>query len=214
MWKLVKLDTMSDFGLLITGILATGQQSSPNLPEQPIVSDDAVQQATSAQTLESISIAQIAPPEFMQAGDSDATQKLSLKNKVKNIVSNLITKIHLTDSAGVIQTNPVSVSVSILDVQQLPTLSLEFLADGGSNGRNLQGEYRQSQGSGLPTLQFSNSGISVRVLQRLLLSNGYGVGVDGFFGALTETAVKAFQNQRNLVADGIVGQKTWAELTN
>lgn len=65
----------------------------------------------------------------------------------------------------------------------------------------------------LPTIRFGNSGGSVRVLQRLLLSNNYFISVDGSFGAVTETAVKAFQEQRGLVADGIVGPITWRELT-
>jgi peptidoglycan hydrolase-like protein with peptidoglycan-binding domain len=65
----------------------------------------------------------------------------------------------------------------------------------------------------LPTLRFGSSGNAVRVLQQLLISNGYSVRIDGYFGALTETAVKAFQSRRNLVVDGIVGPKTWRELT-
>ncbi|WP_235006700.1 peptidoglycan-binding domain-containing protein [Calothrix rhizosoleniae] len=65
----------------------------------------------------------------------------------------------------------------------------------------------------LPTLRFGNSGISVKVLQRILLSNGYAVRVDGVFGALTETAVKAFQSQSKLAEDGVVGKNTWRELT-
>ncbi len=65
----------------------------------------------------------------------------------------------------------------------------------------------------LPNLSFGNSGLSVRVLQRLLLINGYRIRIDGNFGALTETAVKAFQTNRNLSVDGVVGQKTWGELT-
>jgi peptidoglycan hydrolase-like protein with peptidoglycan-binding domain len=65
----------------------------------------------------------------------------------------------------------------------------------------------------LPTLRFGDSGNAVRVLQRLLSSNGYPVRIDGNFGALTETAVKAFQSQQNLVADGVVGPKTWQKLT-
>lgn len=65
----------------------------------------------------------------------------------------------------------------------------------------------------LPTLRFGASGDAVRVLQKLLLSNGYSVRVDGNFAALTETAVKAFQDQRNLTVDGIVGSRTWRELT-
>ncbi|WP_026732059.1 peptidoglycan-binding domain-containing protein [Fischerella sp. PCC 9605] len=68
-------------------------------------------------------------------------------------------------------------------------------------------------GSDLPILRFGYTGNAVRVLQRLLLSNGYAIQVDGAFGALTEAAVKAFQNRRNLASDGIVGQKTWYELT-
>ncbi|ARV57902.1 hypothetical protein BZZ01_03960 [Nostocales cyanobacterium HT-58-2] len=67
--------------------------------------------------------------------------------------------------------------------------------------------------SGLPTLRFGDSGNSVKVLQRLLVSNGYFVQLDGVFGALTETAVRAFQSARGLKADGVVGPRTWGELT-
>ncbi|MDJ0676960.1 MAG: peptidoglycan-binding domain-containing protein [Calothrix sp. MO_167.B42] len=70
-----------------------------------------------------------------------------------------------------------------------------------------------NNGGSLPTLRFGNSGISVKVLQRILLSNGYAVPVDGVFGALTETAVKAFQSQSKLAEDGVVGGNTWRELT-
>jgi peptidoglycan hydrolase-like protein with peptidoglycan-binding domain len=67
--------------------------------------------------------------------------------------------------------------------------------------------------SNLPTLRFGDSGESVRVLQRLLRSNGYPINIDANFGALTESAVRAFQSRRGLVADGIVGARTWHELT-
>ncbi|BAY24287.1 peptidoglycan binding domain-containing protein [Calothrix sp. NIES-2100] len=73
---------------------------------------------------------------------------------------------------------------------------------------------RATANPSLPNLRFGDSGDAVRVLQRLLLNNRYAVKVDGVFGALTETAVKAFQNQRNLNADGVVGQRTWRELTS
>jgi hypothetical protein len=207
MSKLVTRDTMSDFGLLMTGILVTGQQSVPNLPEQPLVNhESAVKQVTSAQSIESISTSQITPPEFIEVGESDAIPEVSLANEVKNIVSNLITKIRLRDSASVVEAN--HSTISIMEVQQEPALSSPLFADG-----TIPPQYRQFENP-MPTVQFGNSGVSVRVLQKLLLSSGYGIGVDGFFGAVTETAVKAFQNQRSLVADGIVGQKTWAELAN
>ncbi|KAB8335619.1 peptidoglycan-binding protein [Scytonema tolypothrichoides VB-61278] len=67
--------------------------------------------------------------------------------------------------------------------------------------------------SGLPTLRFGNTGSTVRTLQRLLISNGYFVQVDGVFGALTEVAVRAFQSSRGLKADGVVGPRTWALLS-
>ncbi|WP_017316937.1 peptidoglycan-binding domain-containing protein [Mastigocladopsis repens] len=67
--------------------------------------------------------------------------------------------------------------------------------------------------SGLPTLRFGDTGNSVRALQRILVSNGYFVQVDGVYGALTEAAVKAFQSARGLSADGVVGPRTWGVLT-
>ncbi|MEB3181218.1 MAG: peptidoglycan-binding domain-containing protein [Nostocaceae cyanobacterium] len=63
----------------------------------------------------------------------------------------------------------------------------------------------------LPTLRFGSSGDAVRVLQKLLLCYRYGVTIDGVFSTLTETAVKAFQNQRHILVDGIVGPQTWRE---
>lgn len=68
-------------------------------------------------------------------------------------------------------------------------------------------------GSGLPTLRFGDRGDSVKALQRLLVSNGYFIKIDGVYGALTEAAVKAFQSGRGLKADGVVGSRTWGVLT-
>ena len=66
----------------------------------------------------------------------------------------------------------------------------------------------------LPTLRFGDRGSAVRVLQRLLVSKGYPIKIDGDFGVLTETAVKAFQSRRGLTTDGIVGSRTWRALSN
>lgn len=56
---------------------------------------------------------------------------------------------------------------------------------------------------------------AVLFLQKLLLSYLYPItSLDGIFGAETERAVRAFQTENNLSADGIVGRNTWQALFN
>ena len=66
-----------------------------------------------------------------------------------------------------------------------------------------------------PTLRKGDSGEWVAVLQTKLVMRGYNIGksgVDSKFGKDTEAAVKDFQRNNGLVADGICGQKTWDAL--
>jgi peptidoglycan hydrolase-like protein with peptidoglycan-binding domain len=58
--------------------------------------------------------------------------------------------------------------------------------------------------AGRPTVQRGSRGEPVRVVQEKI-----GAVVDGVFGAATEAAVRQFQRSNGLVADGIVGPKTW-----
>jgi len=69
-------------------------------------------------------------------------------------------------------------------------------------------------------LRRGSKGKAVELLQKLLVAQGYKLtrhknrtGIDGDFGPATQRAVKRFQKDEGLVADGIVGKKTWAELT-
>ena len=72
------------------------------------------------------------------------------------------------------------------------------------------------------TVKKTSQGSGVRLLQEILKSFGYPPydpgPVDGDFGSLTETAVKALQadyvdfDGNPLVVDGIVGEKTWEAL--
>jgi peptidoglycan hydrolase-like protein with peptidoglycan-binding domain len=66
-----------------------------------------------------------------------------------------------------------------------------------------------------PTLKKNSTGAAVTGLQKGLLKFG-GAGsatdpgaADGKFGTKTQTAVKAYQTQHNLTADGVVGDVTW-----
>ena len=51
-------------------------------------------------------------------------------------------------------------------------------------------------------------GEDVRELQEALSKAGIEISVDGDFGAATDRAVKAFQSQKNLKVDGVVGDGT------
>lgn len=62
-------------------------------------------------------------------------------------------------------------------------------------------------------LQSGDSGEAVVQLQELLIARvEAAIAADGEFGEDTELAVKAFQEQNGLEADGIVGADTWAAL--
>ena len=60
-----------------------------------------------------------------------------------------------------------------------------------------------------------NMGKSVRLLQTILMSQGYSCGpcgADGDFGQATAQAVRKYQLAKGLDVDGVVGQQTWASL--
>lgn len=63
-----------------------------------------------------------------------------------------------------------------------------------------------------PTLYQGDRGPAVVDLQLLLNQHGANLRADGFFGSLTYNAVIDFQRKKGLVADGIVGAKTWVAL--
>lgn len=55
------------------------------------------------------------------------------------------------------------------------------------------------------TIRYGSRGTDVKVWQRIL-----GVNDDGLFGRQTEAATKKWQSEHGLVADGIVGTRSWA----
>jgi peptidoglycan hydrolase-like protein with peptidoglycan-binding domain len=88
-----------------------------------------------------------------------------------------------------------------------------------TNDINLTAEKKVTK----PALKKGSRGDAVKDLQKLLYDSGafaltcnYGVPevfIDGVFGDDTEAAVKAFQRQKFLKIDGIVGDLTWQVLS-
>ena len=65
------------------------------------------------------------------------------------------------------------------------------------------------------TIRRGSKGEAVKECQRLLAKLGYDLGsygIDGDFGRATEAAVKKFQQEHGLTADGICGPRTWEAL--
>ena len=63
-----------------------------------------------------------------------------------------------------------------------------------------------------PLVRKGDQNHPVKTLQYLLRARGHTVTVDGIFGPRTDAAVRAFQQQKGLAVDGIVGPNTWGAL--
>ena len=63
-----------------------------------------------------------------------------------------------------------------------------------------------------PTLRRGDQNEYVKAWQTFLNLHGIPCQPDGIFGSKTEKAVKQWQTEHGLVADGIIGPKTWASI--
>ena len=61
-------------------------------------------------------------------------------------------------------------------------------------------------------LSYGSQGEEVRKLQEALNSQGYGLSVDGIYGAKTQAAVRDYQSKQGLDVDGIAGVNTQGKL--
>lgn len=66
----------------------------------------------------------------------------------------------------------------------------------------------------MQTLSIGSAGSEVFMLQRALSFLNYSLAIDGNFGPGNQAAVRQFQTDHQLVADGIAGPATWAVLDN
>jgi len=198
---------MTEIGMLIMGVFNDKETNLPHLLDKWLLTAENVQQKTKnshfPQSPHDIT-SKITAPEFMTMG---GTEKIALSITTRK---GLMAKSDGQVGAGYSykwqqaskrsNNRQSGTQLELADKSDLPKQrfpSTDYLA------------YNRPQ---MPTLRFGDSGLAIRVLQRLLISNGYNVRVDGVFGPLTETAIKAFQSQRNLSVDGIVGPRTWSQL--
>ncbi|MBW4555498.1 MAG: peptidoglycan-binding protein [Trichormus sp. ATA11-4-KO1] len=186
---------MSEIGLLMSGVLTTRPASLPNnLPkQQPFLMENSLPKLTQSKLTQLAPNTQITPPEFIQTDETSSATLSALQLEQDKILQKISQK-HLSQGS-------------------LTLAKARYAQATVKAGIKVAARPQRFSGQPMPILRFGNSGTSVRVLQRLLVSNGYAIRVDGAFGPLTETAVKAFQNQRRLAVDGIVGPRTWRELT-
>ena len=64
----------------------------------------------------------------------------------------------------------------------------------------------------MQTIKFRSRGTYVSYLQELLGKLGYNISATGYFGNMTDAAVRDFQRKNDLVEDGEVGIKSWTVL--
>jgi hypothetical protein len=185
---------MNEIGLLMMGVFNQKSLTIPHFPlNQTLFYLENGVQLTNHQSNKLVSSAQITPPEFIHINETSPSN-LSILSFRRHQIFKQITQKQISSS-----------SFELADAGNIPMTN--------KKGVQLSTGYRTTQNKPMPVIGFGNSGISVKVLQKLLMSNGYGLPIDGVFGPVTETAVKAFQNRRSLSTDGVVGQKTWWELT-
>ena len=66
----------------------------------------------------------------------------------------------------------------------------------------------------MPVLSNGSTGKLVKQMQKRIAADGYCIGaIDGIFGPETEFAVKNLQQDTGLPIDGIVGDRTWLEIS-
>jgi peptidoglycan hydrolase-like protein with peptidoglycan-binding domain len=90
----------------------------------------------------------------------------------------------------------------------------EFLTEDGVVGDKTWRSLFKGAPVDMPILSKGSNGKYVVILQKTLQSTkDYKGKIDGDFGSGTEAAVIHFQTRLRLTHDGIVGEKTWFELS-
>lgn len=133
---------------------------------------------------------------------------------VVNVNGNIITTVEGNTSGGYgVESNGDGVYLKKYNIstQYIPGFGRPNWAVVSSN----VGNEEASDTVSYPNIKLGSKGSDVKKAQQLLIAKGYScgaAGADGDFGAGTYNAVKKFQADNGLDADGIVGANTWAAL--
>ena len=96
---------------------------------------------------------------------------------------------------------------------KLPYIEYEYLEDNGEAGNDAEAGRNTSISLLILEKGKYRGDSQIKTLQRLLKDLGYyKKEIDGSFGGGTFNAVKLFQSDRKIAADGIVGYDTWTQL--
>lgn len=89
-----------------------------------------------------------------------------------------------------------------------------FLAEDGIVDENTWRCLYKGAPVDMPLLQKRSEGELVEKIQeRLLWSGFFQSAITGYFGVVTENAIKDLQQRSGLIANGIVDERTWLELS-
>jgi murein L,D-transpeptidase YcbB/YkuD len=210
---------MTVLGLLVASFVTQGQPFLPTFSILVRVKPEKVQQSLSNQHLSTLDCGKGSRSNLSAFNSNNVTKY----QKILYTVPSKISRLGFDNSIEKDQRKVIFSAVSkesSMNAESFLNKSLPFTLEEewdtpqrplyDAQERLLAQYYR---GQPLPVLRYGNTGNAVRVLQTLLSYNRYGVGITGRFDVLTETAVRAFQANRRLSADGIVGSRTWRELT-
>lgn len=83
----------------------------------------------------------------------------------------------------------------------------------GFADKDVDGIFGKKTKAAIKSLRRGDEGNLVKVLQGLLICNGYkSVYIDGDFGGVTDAAVKLYQHKKGFDTDGVAGKDTFAAL--
>ena len=145
---------------------------------------------------------------FVDIEDANKYLEVGYKEIAKAIVDALDNHVV---SDPIIETEPV------VDVDEWVRELQQECNNQGYSKQKVDGVVGPATLAGCPTVRKGAKGNITKLIQKRLLSLGYKLpkcGAYGGFGDETVDAVKSFQNDKGLSADGIVGQNTWRKLLN